>query len=205
MHRTVTCTVSGIPTTPAVPGAHWLYRTLSGAKNVALAPLAVATVLPFVWMIFTSLKTKGDILAHPASLLPEKFVFDTYINIWHEVPFAQYFLNSFIFATSVTVIAPLFNFILILATMMIPLQVTMLPLFLLINKLDMYDTYHGLIIPRAADAFGIFLMRQFFLTLPSDGDILLSCRSVRWQESYQLAVYRSADRGEYGVKVPTFG
>lgn len=167
-------------------GARALQYGSAAAKNLVLVLLAVATLFPFVWMLLTSLKTKGDILANPGTLLPREFVFDTYINIWSEVPFAQYFLNSLLFATAVTVISLLFNslagyafarlpfrgknvlFILILATMMIPFQVTMLPLFLMINKMGLYNTFQGLVIPRAADAFGIFMMRQFFLTLPSD-------------------------------------
>lgn len=164
----------------------WLHHGGSLLLNGGLIILAIITIFPFVWMLFTSLKTKGDILANPGNLLPREFVFDTYINIWYEVPFAQYFLNSLLFATAVTVISLLFSslagyafarlpfrgknvlFILILATMMIPFQVTMLPLFLMINQLGLYNTFQGLVIPRAADAFGIFMMRQFFLTLPSD-------------------------------------
>ena len=135
---------------------------------------------------FTTMKTKGDILANPARLLPQKFVFDTYLSIWKEVPFANYFKNSFFFAGCVMAISLFFNslagysfsrikfkghnviFIFILCTMMIPFQVIMTPLFLMINKFGMYDTFFGLVIPRMADAFGIFMMRQFFLTLPAD-------------------------------------
>lgn len=151
-----------------------------------LTILAVTTIFPFIWMIFTSMKTTGDILANPAQLLPTVFVFTTYRDIWSAVPFARYFQNSFIFAGSVVVLALSFDtmagyafarlnfkgskiiFVLILCTMMIPFQVTMTPLFLMLNQLGMIDTYQGLIIPRAADAFGIFMMRQFFLTLPKE-------------------------------------
>ncbi len=154
--------------------------------KLLLSILAVCTLFPFVWMIFTTMKTKGDILANPAHLLPEKFVFDTYLSIWKEVPFASYFKNSLVFAGCIMVISLLFNslagyafarikfkghnviFIFILCTMMIPFQVTMTPLFLMINKMGMYDTFLGLIIPKMSDAFGIFMMRQFFLTLPAD-------------------------------------
>ncbi|ACT00286.1 binding-protein-dependent transport systems inner membrane component [Paenibacillus sp. JDR-2] len=151
-----------------------------------LLALAVATLFPFIWMASTSVKSMGEVLGSPQRLLPAHYDFSTYTKIWSEVPFARYFLNSLVFSCSVVAIALFLNslagyafarlpfkgrnvlFILILCTMMIPFQVTMTPLFLIIYKLGMIDTYQGLIIPRAADAFGIFMMRQFFLTLPKD-------------------------------------
>jgi ABC-type sugar transport system, permease component len=151
-----------------------------------LLVLAAATIFPFIWMASTSVKSMGEVLSSPQRLLPASYDFSTYTKIWSEVPFGRYFLNSLIFSCSVVVIALFLNslagyafarlqfkgrnllFILILCTMMIPFQVTMTPLFLIIYKLGMIDTYQGLIIPRAADAFGIFMMRQFFLTLPKD-------------------------------------
>lgn len=154
--------------------------------NLLLVVLAVVTLFPFVWMIFTSMKTKSDILANPGNLLPQQFVFDTYLNIWSEVPFLKYFINSLIFAGSVTGISLIFDslagyafarlhfkgrnvlFLLVLCTMMVPFQVIMTPLFLMISKLGIYNTIWGLVLPRAADAFGIFMMRQFFVTLPGD-------------------------------------
>lgn len=162
----------------AAPG-RWLTLLL-------LTVLAAVTLFPFIWMAATSVKPMGDVLGAPERLLPSTYDFSTYTKIWSEVPFARYFLNSLVFACSVVVISVFLNslagyafarlpfkgrsllFILILCTMMIPFQVTMTPLFLIIYKLGMIDTYQGLIIPRAADAFGIYMMRQFFLTLPKD-------------------------------------
>lgn len=153
---------------------------------VLLMALAVSTIFPFIWMASTSVKSMGEILGSPQRLLPVHYDFSTYTKIWSEVPFGRYFVNSLVFSCSVVIIALFLNslagyafarlqfkgrgllFILILCTMMIPFQVTMTPLFLIIYKLGMIDTYQGLIIPRAADAFGIFMMRQFFLTLPRD-------------------------------------
>lgn len=144
------------------------------------------TLFPFIWMACTSIKPIGDVLGAPERLLPITYDFSTYTKIWSEVPFARYFMNSLVFACSVVAIALFLNslagyafarlqfkgrdllFVLILCTMMIPFQVIMTPLFLIIYKLGMIDTYQGLIIPRAADAFGIYMMRQFFLTLPKD-------------------------------------
>jgi multiple sugar transport system permease protein len=153
---------------------------------ILLVFLAVATIFPFLWMASTSVKPLGEVLGAPERFLPSTYDFSTYVRIWSEVPFARYFMNSLVFASSVVIIALFLNslagyafarlqfkgrdvlFIVILCTMMIPFQVTMTPLFLIVYKLGMIDTYQGLIIPRAADAFGIFMMRQFFLTLPKD-------------------------------------
>jgi multiple sugar transport system permease protein len=165
------------------PEGHAFVKT---GLTLSLAILAAVTIFPFVWMVFTSMKIKGDILANPSSLLPKQFVFDTYINIWHEVPFARYFLNSLIFAGCVTALSLILNsmagyafarlsfkgrnflFITVLCTMMVPFQVIMTPLFLMISKLGLYNRLLGLVLPRASDAFGVFMMRQFFITLPID-------------------------------------
>lgn len=152
--------------------------------KILLFLLLIITLFPFVWMLLTSMKTKGDILANPTHLLPQPFDFSTWVSIWVKVPFLLYFKNSLIFAGCVVVISLTLDsfagyafarlpfrgknvmFILVLCTMMVPFQVIMTPLFLLITKMGIYNSYLALILPRAADAFGIFMMRQFFLTLP---------------------------------------
>lgn len=154
--------------------------------KILLVVLAIVTIFPFIWMLFTSMKSKGDILANPTNLLPQQFDFTTWLEIWDRVPMVLYFRNSLIFAVCVVVISLTLDslagyafarlpfkgknvlFLLVLCTMMVPFQVIMTPLFLLITKLGIYNTFWGLILPRAADAFGIFMMRQFFLTLPAE-------------------------------------
>nr|WP_319777173.1 carbohydrate ABC transporter permease [uncultured Sphaerochaeta sp.] len=155
-------------------------------KNVILIILALCTLYPFIWMISASFKTDGVILANPASLAIPEFSFASYVKIWDRVPFLLFYKNSIIFAGFVTISVLFFDsmaayafarlnfkgrnilFILILSTMMIPFQVLMIPLFVEMKKLNLLDTFPGLIIPRAADAFGIFMLRGFFITLPKD-------------------------------------
>lgn len=154
--------------------------------KILLITTALVTIFPFVWMVLTSFKSKREIMTNPSGFLPEHFSFITYIEIWSAVPFARYFLNSLLFAGCVMTLSLMLNslagysfarlrfkgrnilFLLILCTMMVPFQVIMTPLFLMINKMGLYNTLAGLVLPRASDAFGIFMMRQFFITLPAD-------------------------------------
>jgi multiple sugar transport system permease protein len=152
----------------------------------ALVVAAAIMLLPFVWMFLTSVKAESDIVRFPPQLWPNSFTFSHYTDIWHRIPFARLFLNTVVFAGGVTIISLLFDsltayalarlefpgrdvlFVLILITMMLPFQVTLIPLFDLLSKLGWIDTYQGLILPRATNAFGIFFLRQFFLALPKD-------------------------------------
>lgn len=109
-----------------------------------------------------------------------------YIRVWDRIPLMQFFLNTLIFATVTTLLCLCFDsmagyafarlnfkgkgslFNLILVTMMVPFQVIMIPLFIEIYKFGLLDTYAGLILPRATSAFGIYMMRSFFVSLPKD-------------------------------------
>ena len=155
---------------------------------VSLAIGAVGILLPFIWMVATSLKTEGQIFSNPAQLWPSQPTVQAYIDVWRRIPFGRFFINSVIFAGSVTIISLFLDsmaayafarlrfkgrdilFWVVLATLMIPFQITLIPLFLTVFHLGWLDTYQGLIVPRATNAFGIFLLRQFFLTLPPELD-----------------------------------
>ncbi|NMM15805.1 MAG: carbohydrate ABC transporter permease [Phycicoccus sp.] len=160
---------------------------LSTALVVALLMAVSAFVLlPVVWMISASFRTQGDLVGNPGSLLPQVFTLENYANVWQRIPFGRQLLNTVAFASSVTAISLLidamaayalarFNFpgrevafILIIVTLMIPVQVTFIPLYQLLAQLGWINTFHGLVVPRIADAFGIFFLRQFFLALPKD-------------------------------------
>jgi multiple sugar transport system permease protein len=143
-------------------------------------------LLPFLWMLFTSLKTEASIVTFPPRLLPDAITFEHYLDIWRRIDFARLFLNTVIFAGGVTVISLLFDsltayalarldfpgrnalLVVVLVTLMLPFQVTLVPLFKLLADLGWINTFAGLILPRATNAFGIFFLRQFFLTIPRD-------------------------------------
>ncbi|MBZ9935192.1 carbohydrate ABC transporter permease [Mesorhizobium sp. BR1-1-16] len=155
---------------------------------VVLGLLALAVVFPFIWMLFTSLKPESEIATFPPQLLPHRWTFENYENVWTRIPFARLFLNSILFAGGVTIVSLLLDsmaayalarlqfrgrnviFVLILVALMLPFQVMFVPLFVTVHDLHMLDSYSGLIVPRATNAFGIFMLRQFFVTLPKELD-----------------------------------
>ena len=147
---------------------------------------AISFLFPFMWMVSTSLKTDQDVFTWPPRLVPQPVRLQNYVVAWNSAPYARFFFNSAFIALAVT-LANLFFcslagyafakykfpgkhwiFIALLCTMMIPFQVTMIPVFVILSKLHWVDTYWGLIIPFTAGAFGIFLMRQFLSTIPDD-------------------------------------
>jgi len=146
----------------------------------------LATMIPFIWMFSTSIKSPGEIFVYPPVWFPKVPTFAYYKELFERVRFFIHFKNSIIVAVSVTFLNLFFSslagyafakfkfpgrekiFGLLLATMMIPAQVTMIPVFMILKSMGLLNTYLGLIIPGASSVFGIFLMRQFMLTIPSD-------------------------------------
>jgi multiple sugar transport system permease protein len=161
-------------------------RLLRITTFLVLCLIAFAILLPFIWTFLTSLKLEADIVRFPPQLFPRSFTLHHYGDIWHRIPFARLFLNTLIFAGGVTIVSLIFDsmtayalarldfpgrnalFLLVLVTMMLPFQVTLIPLFSLLSDLNWINTHQGLIVPRATNAFGIFFLRQFFLSIPRD-------------------------------------
>jgi len=143
-------------------------------------------VVPFLWMVSTSLKADAEAFRFPPEILPSSPQWGNYAQAWTTAPFGRFFFNSVVISVSVTLGSLLANslaafafakypfrgrdllFIAILGTMMIPGQVTMIPSFLLLKHLAWLDTYTGLIVPGLASAFGIFFLRQAMLTIPDE-------------------------------------
>ena len=155
--------------------------------------VSLLSVFPFIWLISTSLKgIDENIFAYPPVLMPQQFTWDNYIGVWHKVNFMGYFINSMIVAGLTVFLNLLLSslaayplarmnfagkkvfFFAILATIMVPFQAIMLPVYLITIKLHLLDSvnnfmgYIGLVMPFAVSAFGIFLMRQAFLTVPKE-------------------------------------
>lgn len=150
--------------------------------------LAISAVmlLPLVWMLLTSFKPEADIVTFPPRLFPRHVTLQNYVDVWHRIPFARLYVNTILFAGCVTILSLILDSMsayalarlhfrgrgvvlaLVLVMLMLPFQVTLIPLYDLLNSLGWTDTLHGLIVPRATNAFGIFFLRQFFLSLPQD-------------------------------------
>ena len=152
---------------------------------------AVSMVAPFLWMITTSLKEPGQVFEAFKTewwrdWIPTTFIWENYVKAWQVVPFARFYFNSIFVAVLTTfgqvatsaMAAYAFSrltfpgrekiFMSYLATMMIPGAVTMIPVFILLRMLGWVDTYKALILPGIFTAYGTFMLRQFFLTLPRD-------------------------------------
>lgn len=152
--------------------------------HAVLLTLGALVAFPFVWMVLTSLKTEAEALAFPPRVLPAAPQWSNYAEAWAAAPFARYFANTVLIASVVTgsvmVTALLAGyafgllefpgrrvlFTLYLATMMIPFEVVLIPNFLLINALGWYDTYQAMTVPWGANVFSVFLLTQFFRSLP---------------------------------------
>ncbi len=165
-------------------------RSRSGALALHAFLLAgsVVMLLPFAWMLSTSLKTPPETFAYPPIWIPKTIAWDNYSKTVAAMPFGRFYLNSLIVTVSVTVLQILTAslaafafarlrfrgrnalFLLYLATLMIPFQVTMIPNFILVRLLGWYDTYQALILPPAFSAFSTFLLRQYFMGIPFDLD-----------------------------------
>ena len=147
---------------------------------------ALLTLAPFLWMVLTSFKPLGEIFVYPPTWWPEDFSFENYESAFSAAPFGRYYFNSVFVALSVTLgqlvtcslAAYAFArmkfwgrdvlFYIFLGTMMVPFHVTIIPGFLILNWFGWIDTYAALIVPGLASAFGTFLLRQFFLTIPRE-------------------------------------
>jgi multiple sugar transport system permease protein len=160
-------------------------KRLAGFSLWAIMVLiTVATLAPLVWMVSASFMPGGEASTFPPRFFPRVFTLEHYTALFTRLNIARYFLNSTFLALSVTAISllvnslagyafakyrfrgrdPLFKFL--ISSMVIPSQVTMLPLFLMLNKMGFVNSYVGVIIPGMASIFGIFLIRQFAFTIP---------------------------------------
>jgi multiple sugar transport system permease protein len=152
---------------------------------ILIAGLLVV-VGPFLWMALSSLKPEGEIRAVPPTWWPHTFTFDHYRDLFAKLNFPRYFLNSAIVAVLVTLGNLLFCsllgyalakldfpgrkalFLTVLGMLMVPGMVTFVPQFVLVSNMGLANTYAGLVLPFLAGPFGVFLMRQFLLSIPDD-------------------------------------
>ncbi len=168
----------------------WLRRVRKRRGSVLafciLVAFACATLLPFYWMFSSSLRTMETMFSIPIQWIPDPPNWHSYELAWKAQDFTRYFLNSGVVAIAITIgnliLCSLAGysltkfhyrgrgvmFVLILSTMMLPLEVTMVPLFLIVKELNWVNSYEGLIVPFMVDGFGVFLMRQFMLSIPKD-------------------------------------
>lgn len=147
---------------------------------------ALVALFPFYWMFVTAVKPVEEIFEFPPKLWPGEFIWSNFATALSRADFGRYFRNSFIVtftSTAITVSINLlagfafakykfrfkeFFFLIVLSTLMIPLQVTMIPNFIIATKLGIRNTLWGVIIPPCAEAFGLFMARQFISDIPDE-------------------------------------
>ena len=162
-------------------------RDVSRASVYLLLAVAVAaTLLPIVWMVGTSLKPLGEVFTRPVEWIPRGFHPENYANAWQARPFGRYLLNSVLAAGASTLVTLVLGsaaaysfaryrypgrnllFLVVLATLMIPLEAIVIPLYLEIRTLGWVNSYLGLIVPTALAPIGVFILRQAMLGVPQD-------------------------------------
>jgi multiple sugar transport system permease protein len=177
------------PAQTAIPGRR--FRLPFSPWHLVLVPATLALIFPFFWLVVTSLQTPAEALHFPPILIPHELRFANYSDALHAAPFGRFFLNSSVVAVTTVLCNLVFCslagyafarlrflgrgalFAVIMATLMVPFQVTMIPQFIITKWLGIHvvaqvgiNHLGALILPNAATAFGIFFLRQFFKTLP---------------------------------------
>lgn len=158
------------------------------ALHLVLIAGSLLMLLPFFWMISTSLKEAREVFTFPPRWIPSEFAWSNYTKALTAMPFGRFYLNSFIVAVSTTLLTILTSslaafafarlrfrgrdtlFLIYLATLMIPFTVLLIPNFILVRYLGWYDSYPALIFPPAFSAFATFLLRQYFRGVPFELD-----------------------------------
>lgn len=185
----------------------------AAALYAGLSVVAILVVFPLLYALATSLLTAGEAAAYPPRLLPSGLRVENYLQALRQAPLPRYLLNSVIQSSSVTlgqlataslagfafaflqIPGKQFLFFVFLATLMIPWEATIIPNYLLIRSMGWADTYQGLTVPFLATAFGTFLLRQFFMTIPKDlydAATIDGCGSFRFLTTIALPLARPA-------------
>ncbi|MEV8084955.1 carbohydrate ABC transporter permease [Pseudarthrobacter oxydans] len=164
-----------------------LLRTIgSWTSHILLILTALITLVPFVWMISTALKPSSEVFSTPPKLIGSSIQWGNFADAWNYLPFGRFMLNGILVSALGTLLVVITSamaayafsrlrwrgrngvFLIYLGTLMIPQEVLIVPMFILMRNLGWVNSYQALIIPWAFTAFGTFLLRQFFLTLPDE-------------------------------------
>lgn len=161
-------------------------KMMKGFEWIGLGLVILIFVFPFIWMVSTSLKSLPETVVFPPIWIPETLMWENFIKAWASGPFLKYFLNSLIVAVGIlvlqliTIIPAAYAFArytfkgqkllfgLTMVALMIPPQLTFLPVFLQMSEIGLINTLWSLILPFASSAFGIFLLRQSFMQVPDE-------------------------------------
>ncbi|MGL5818321.1 MAG: carbohydrate ABC transporter permease [Phycicoccus sp.] len=168
------------PIEPRPPRRSWLRRL------VVAVVASVLLMFPIYWMLRTSVATTAELATLPVPLWPQEWVWQNYVEPWRQYPFARWLGNSVVVAVASVALTLAINltagyafaklrfpgrnvlFVLVISTLMVPVQVIMVPQFQIVVDLGLLNTTWGVVLPRLAEAFGLFMARQFFLAMPDE-------------------------------------
>ena len=190
----------GVPRHSPLPGGRWARNAGRGIEVLLLTAGALIMVSPVLWAISTSLRTPAESFSEPPQWIPLHPMFGNYSAVFNTAPFVRFVLNSVI-VTGGIVVGQLITssmggyafaklrfkgrealFWVVLATMMVPIQATIIPVFILIKYMHLSDTLTALVIPAVASAFGTFLLRQAFMQMPKEfGEAAVVDGASQWK------------------------
>ena len=175
--------------------------------QILLLAIGIIVSTPILIALFTSFKPPGEVISFPPRVIPTEWTVQNYINAWNSNPFGRFLLNSFIQTSLITLGQVVFSvlaayafamlqfpgrnviFYVILGSLMIPFELTVIPNFQLVSSWGWANTYQGLAVPFLASAFGVFMLRQFFMTVPKElHDAALIDGASNWRFLWQILV-----------------
>lgn len=161
-------------------------KVLHAILFAVLLVIGIAMIMPFIWTLSSSFKNNNEIFSYPIKWIPEVFRWSNYEEVWSRIPFLTYYVNTIKLSVIVTVgqiitcslAAYSFSklhypgrdkiFLCYLATMMVPWHAIMIPQFIIVKSMGLYDSHWSLIVINLFSAFGVFLLRQFMLGIPEE-------------------------------------
>jgi multiple sugar transport system permease protein len=187
---------------PRSPGSRYpaARKTLA---YLGLVAVTLLTLVPFGWMLSASLKRNSEVLAIPMEWIPDELRWSNFVEIWERIPMATYLANSVLLSTTITFLQVLTGsfaaygfskvrfpgrdalFLGYLATIAVPWQAYMVPQYIMMQRLELTDTYWSLILLQAFGAFGVFLMRQYYMSIPDE-----LCEAARIDGLSEYGIYR---------------
>jgi multiple sugar transport system permease protein len=178
--------MSAVPTLSAERRRPGSFRVTSVVSQILLSLVALLFLVPIIWMLLSALKPSAEVFTTPPTLFGSEVKFSNFVEAWNYLPFGRFILNTVFVAgigTLITLVASAMSgyafarlnfrfrgglFVLYLSTLIVPQEVIVIPMFLVMQRLGWVNSYQALILPWAFTAFGTFLLRQFFLTIPRE-------------------------------------
>jgi multiple sugar transport system permease protein len=178
--------MSAVPTLSAERRRPGSFRVTSVVSQILLSLVGLLFLVPIIWMLLSALKPSAEVFTTPPTLFGSEVKFSNFVEAWNYLPFGRFILNTVFVAgigTLITLVASAMSgyafarlnfrfrgglFVLYLSTLIVPQEVIVIPMFLVMQRLNWVNSYQALILPWAFTAFGTFLLRQFFLTIPRE-------------------------------------